>query len=177
MLESGYRSIAWMNLRVVLSLSDWNISVGTNEILNRMKLRNAEERVWRFSMKFVPEEWDQKRWYLNVHKTAFGSWPNRQKTTKTVINHQNSVKSKNRVLFNIRISNAHFHEAISNAQPQPGALPLGPRRRLPPRTPLSGAAAPEPPQYANIQTNSNKRALRTIRTCSIFIRIAFGHIS
>ncbi|KAL4588660.1 hypothetical protein LXL04_001552 [Taraxacum kok-saghyz] len=56
-----------------------------------------------------------------------------------------------------------------NYQGQPGALPLGTRRRLPPRTPLSVAAAPEPPQYASIQTNSNKRALRTIRTCSMFI--------
>ncbi|KAL4559158.1 hypothetical protein LXL04_031292 [Taraxacum kok-saghyz] len=60
-----------------------------------------------------------------------------------------------------------------SARPQPGALPLGLRRRLPPRTPLSGATAPEPLQYASIRTNSNKCALCTIRTCSMFIRKHF----
>ncbi|KAL4564981.1 hypothetical protein LXL04_029061 [Taraxacum kok-saghyz] len=49
------------------------------------------------------------------------------------------------------------------AQPQPGAPPLGPRRWLPPRTPLSGVAAPEPPQYATNPNELHKRALCTIR--------------
>ncbi|KAL4557768.1 hypothetical protein LXL04_035957 [Taraxacum kok-saghyz] len=87
---------------------------------------------------------------------------------KTTNNRQNIVNVKNRVLFHIRTFNEHFHEATLTrikkfTTPQPGAPPLGPRRRLPPRTLLLGDAAPEPPQYAIIQTNSNKCALRTIR--------------
>ncbi|KAL4561645.1 hypothetical protein LXL04_033815 [Taraxacum kok-saghyz] len=39
------------------------------------------------------------------------------------------------------------------------------------------AATPEPPQYAVFRTNSNKCALRNIRTCSIVHHDAFGHIS
>ena len=49
------------------------------------------------------------------------------------------------------------------------AAPWTPARGAAPWTPPE-AAAPEPPQYASIRTNSNKRALRTIRTCSMFSR-------
>ena len=51
----------------------------------------------------------------------------------------------------------HFY----SARPQPGALPLGPRRGLPPRTPLSGAAAPEPLQVPAIPFTINLNKLKT----------------
>ena len=109
-------------------------------------------------MKIVPEIMTKQEVYP-TSKTAFGSWLNRQKTAKNQLITAKMWLSPKPGLMNY--SNFHAH----------GALPLGPRRRLPPRTPLSGAAAPEPPQYAIIQTNSNKCALRTLRTCLMFIRM------
>ena len=50
-----------MNLRVVFDTIRLKYFVGTNEFLNRMKLRNAEEEYEGFALKFVPEECDQKR--------------------------------------------------------------------------------------------------------------------
>ncbi|KAL4565428.1 hypothetical protein LXL04_029522 [Taraxacum kok-saghyz] len=61
--------------------------------------------------------------------------------------------------------------ALQFARPQPGAPPLGPRRRLPSRTPLSGVAAPEPPAVRN-QSERTQTSMHSAP--SVLVRYSLG---